>query len=102
MFAPHPDELQQLKTASDALQSLREFLALDEEVDVEAAREALTQIEQVLIARNAIEQAKGAIRALEGGTADEALAKLVEESQSRNVTLQSVAVELLNSLGESR
>jgi hypothetical protein len=37
MNAQHPDELQQLKMAADAVQSLREFLALDEELDVRVA-----------------------------------------------------------------
>jgi hypothetical protein len=50
MNAQHPDELQQLKMAADAVQSLREFLALDEELDVRVAREALVQIEQAVIA----------------------------------------------------
>jgi hypothetical protein len=74
MNGQHPDEFQQLKIAAGAVQSLREFVALDEELDVGVAREGLVQIEQVVISRtNAIEQAKGAIRALEGCTVDEAV-----------------------------
>lgn len=98
MDGQHPDELEQLRTASDAIRSLREFLALDEKPDIEAARESLVQLEQVLTSRTAIEQAKGAIRAIEGCSADEAFAKLVQESQARNVKLHTVAVELLNAL----
>jgi AmiR/NasT family two-component response regulator len=99
MNAQHPDELQQLKMAADAVQSLREFLALDEELDVRVAREALVQIEQAVISRtDAIEQAKGALRALEGCTVDEAFTELVEESHDRNVKLHTVAFELLDAL----
>ena len=60
MNGQHPDEFQQLKIAAGAVQSLREFVALDEELDVGVAREALVQIEQAVISRtDAIEQAKG-------------------------------------------
>ena len=34
MNGQHPDEFQQLKIAAGAVQSLREFIALDEELDV--------------------------------------------------------------------
>jgi AmiR/NasT family two-component response regulator len=99
MNAQHPDELQQLKIAACAVRSLRKFIALDEELDVEMAREALVQIEQAVIARtDAIEQAKGALRALEGCTVDEAFTELVEESQARNVKPHNVATQLLDAL----
>jgi len=99
MNGQHPDEFQQLKIAAGAVQSLREFVALDEEFDVGVAREGLVQIEQVVISRtDAIEQAKGAIRALEGCSVDEGFTKLVEESRARNVELHTVAFELLDAL----
>jgi AmiR/NasT family two-component response regulator len=98
MNGQHPDEFQQLKIAAGAVQSLREFVALDEELDVGVAREGLVQIEQVVISRtDAIEQAK-AIRALEGCSVDEGFTKLVEESRARNVKLHTVAFELLDAL----
>jgi AmiR/NasT family two-component response regulator len=40
--------------------------------------------------------AKGALVALHGCAPDEAFAKLVDESQRRNITLRDVALELLD------
>jgi AmiR/NasT family two-component response regulator len=40
--------------------------------------------------------AKGALVALHGCEPDEAFAKLVDESQRRNITLRDVALELLD------
>ncbi|MBN7374589.1 GAF and ANTAR domain-containing protein [Mycobacteroides abscessus subsp. abscessus] len=62
------------------------------------SRNTLTQLEQALVSRSTIDQAKGALRAIHGYTAEEAFAALVEQSQHRNVKLHIVASEFLDSL----
>jgi AmiR/NasT family two-component response regulator len=61
-------------------------------------RETVTQLERALISRPEIEMAKGALIAQHGCNPDEAFARLVDESQRRNVRLQVIAHELLASL----
>jgi GAF domain-containing protein len=90
-FDPFDEELMRLYTvtASQAITAARRW---------QQSRETVAQLEQALISRSDIDQAKGALRAIHGCTADEAFARLVKESQRRNIKLNTVAVELLGSL----
>ena len=62
------------------------------------SRETVTQLERALISRPEIEMAKGALIARHGCNPDEAFARLVGESQRRNVRLHVIAQELIASL----
>jgi GAF domain-containing protein len=62
------------------------------------SRETVTQLERALVSRPEIEMAKGALMAQHGCNPDEAFARLVEQSQRRNIRLHIVAQELLASL----
>jgi len=62
------------------------------------SRETVTQLEQALISRSDIDMAKGALIAVHGCEPDEAFARLVGESQRRNIKVRDVALELLNRL----
>jgi GAF domain-containing protein len=62
------------------------------------SRETVTQLERALISRPEIDMAKGALIAQHGCSPDEAFARLVYESQRRNVRLHVIAHELLASL----
>jgi len=62
------------------------------------SRDIVAQLEQALVSRTNIDQAKGVLRALHGYSADEAFAELVKQSQRRNVKLHDVALEVLASL----
>jgi hypothetical protein len=90
-FDPFDEELMRLYTAaaSQAIVAARYW---------QQSRETVAQLEQALISRTDIDQAKGALRAIHACTADEAFARLVAESQRRNVKLHVVARELLDSL----
>jgi GAF domain-containing protein len=61
------------------------------------SRETVTQLERALLSRPEIDMAKGAIMARHGCNPDEAFARLVEQSQRRNVRLHVIAQELLAS-----
>jgi len=60
------------------------------------ARETLTQLETALVSRSDIDMAKGALIALHGCDPDEAFARLVDESQRRNIKLRDVVREMLD------
>jgi AmiR/NasT family two-component response regulator len=60
------------------------------------SRETVTQLETALLSRSDIDMAKGALIALHGCEPDEAFARLVDESQRRNIKLRDVALELLD------
>ena len=60
------------------------------------ARETVTQLETALVSRSDIDMAKGALIALHGCGPDEAFARLVDESQRRNIKLRDVVRELLD------
>jgi ANTAR domain/GAF domain len=60
------------------------------------SRETVTQLETALLSRSDIDMAKGALIALHGCEPGEAFARLVEESQRRNIKLRDVALELLD------
>jgi GAF domain-containing protein len=62
------------------------------------SRETVTQLEQALTSRTDIDMAKGALIAVHACDPNEAFARLVDESQRRNVKLRDVAVELLADL----
>jgi GAF domain-containing protein len=62
------------------------------------SRETVTQLERALISRPEIEMAKGALIAQHGCNPEEAFARLVDQSQRRNVKLHVIAQELLSSL----
>lgn len=62
------------------------------------SRETVTQLEQALLSRSDIDMAKGALIAVHGCEPDEAFARLVDESQRRNVKVRDVALELLDRL----
>lgn len=61
-------------------------------------RDRLTQLETALVSRAEIDQAKGVLMALHGFTAEEAFAKLVEQSQNHNVKVNKLAREFLESV----
>ena len=60
------------------------------------SRETVTQLEKALLSRSDIDMAKGALIALHGCEPGEAFAKLVDESQRRNIKVRDVAVEMLD------
>jgi hypothetical protein len=61
-------------------------------------RETVIQLEQALVSRADIDQAKGVLRTLYGGSADDAFAMLVERSQNENVKLKLMARRILDAL----
>lgn len=60
------------------------------------SRDRIEHLEQALVSRAAIDQAKGVLMAVHSCTAEEAFAMLVERSQHSNVKLRDVAKELLD------
>ena len=60
------------------------------------SRETVSQLETALLSRSDIDMAKGALIALHGCEPGEAFAKLVDDSQRRNIKLRDVALELLD------
>jgi transcriptional regulator with GAF, ATPase, and Fis domain len=93
-FDPFDEELMRLYTvaANHAITSARRW---------QQSRETVAQLEQALLSRTDIDQAKGALRAIHGYTAEQAFARLIEESQRRNVKLHIVAREFLDALAEN-
>ena len=65
------------------------------------SRETVTQLEKALLSRSDIDMAKGALIALHGCEPGEAFARLVDESQRRNIKVRDVAVEFLARLKSS-
>lgn len=63
-----------------------------------SARETIAQLEAALTTRTDIDQAKGALRAIHGCSAESAFERLKAASQQRNVKLHIVAREFLDSL----
>lgn len=62
--------------------------------------QTVLQLEQALVSRTDIDQAKGALRAVNGGTAEQAFASLVERSQRDNVKLRDLARQILDRLSQ--
>jgi GAF domain-containing protein len=75
--------------AGEAIADARRWLRL---------RDTVAQLEQALVSRADIDQAKGMLRALTGGTADEAFASMVDQSQRTNVKLRDIARQMLEEL----
>src|SRR6202012_1022376 len=65
------------------------------------SRETVTHLEQALISRSDIDMAKGALIAVHGCRPDEGFARLVGESQRRNIKVRDVALDLLDRLPTS-
>jgi len=61
-------------------------------------QETVGQLEQALVSRSDIDQAKGVLRSRHGGTADEAFALLVQRSQRENIKLRDIASRILQEL----
>jgi AmiR/NasT family two-component response regulator len=89
-FDPFDEKLMQLftVTAGQAVANARRW---------QHSRETVTQLERALTSRAEIDQAKGALMAIHGCSADQAFARLVSESQQRNVKVATVARQLLES-----
>lgn len=60
--------------------------------------QTISQLEAALVSRSEIDQAKGALRVLNGGSAEEAFAVLVEKSQRQNVKIRDLARQVLDEL----
>lgn len=90
-FDPFDERLMQLFTgaASAAISNARRW---------HHARQRVRHLEIALTSRAEIDQAKGVLMAVHGITADEAFARLVEQSQRQNTKLREVAHELLQSV----
>lgn len=90
-FDPFDERLMQLFTsaASAAISNARRW---------HHARQRVRHLEIALTSRAEIDQAKGVLMAVHGITADEAFARLVEQSQRQNIKLREVAHELLSSV----
>ena len=90
-FDPYDEHLMTLFTtaAGQAVSNARRW---------QLTRTTVDQLEQALTSRSDIDQAKGALRAVHGYTADDAFAALVEQSQHRNVKLHTIAREFLHTL----
>ncbi|WP_246231254.1 GAF and ANTAR domain-containing protein [Mycolicibacterium sediminis] len=58
-------------------------------------RDTVEQLETALTSRTEIDQAKGVLRTLYGGTADDAFARMVDRSQRENVKLRDIALRIL-------
>jgi hypothetical protein len=66
------------------------------------SRETVTQLETALTSRSEIDMAKGALIALHGCDPGAAFARLVDESQRRNIKVRDLALELLARLKTPR
>jgi GAF domain-containing protein len=88
-FDPFDAELMRLYTvaASQAISNASRW---------QDSRETVTQLEKALLSRSDIDMAKGVLIAMHGCEPGEAFAKLVNESQRRNIKVRDVAVELLD------
>jgi len=65
------------------------------------SRDTVTQLERALHSRSDIDMAKGVLIAVHGCEPDEAFAKLVKESQNRNIKVRDVALELLDQMRQA-
>jgi len=94
-FDPFDEGLMRLYTvaASQAITNARRW---------QESRDMVAHLERALTSRAEIDQAKGALMAIQGCTADEAFQLLVHESQNRNVKLHDVAKQMLASLRRAR
>ncbi len=90
-FDPFDEQLMSLFTiaASHAITNSRRW---------QQSRDTVTQLEEALTSRADIEQAKGALRALHGYSAEDAFNALLNDSQRRNIKLRALAREFLDSM----
>jgi GAF domain-containing protein len=90
-FDPFDAQLMRLYTATagQAISNARRW---------QDSRETVTQLEKALQSRSTIDMAKGALIALHGCDPSGAFARLVDESQRRNIKLRDLAVEMLDQL----
>ena len=90
-FGPIDEKVLSLYTslASRAIATNRQWRQL---------RNKVAQLSEALVSRTDIDQAKGALRVLNGGSADEAFAVLVERSQRENVKIRELARQVLDDL----
>ncbi|WP_083267859.1 GAF and ANTAR domain-containing protein [Lentzea guizhouensis] len=65
------------------------------------SRDHISSLEQALVSRAVIDQAKGILMAVHSCTADEAFAMLVQRSQHENIKLRDIAKNLLDSVTSS-
>lgn len=63
--------------------------------------DTVSQLEEALVSRSDIDQAKGALRVLNGGSADDAFSALVDRSQRENTKLRVVAKRVVEELSRS-
>lgn len=87
-FDPFDEGLMRLYTvtAGQAITNARRW---------QKTRDTVTSLERALTSRADIDQAKGALMAIHGCSADEAFQRLVRESQDRHIKLHEVARQLL-------
>jgi GAF domain-containing protein len=88
-FDPFDAELMRLYTAAAGQ-------AISNASRWQNSRDTVTQLETALLSRSDIDMAKGALIALHGCGPGEAFARLVDESQKRNIKVREVALELLD------
>ncbi|MBO0678636.1 GAF and ANTAR domain-containing protein [Mycolicibacterium sp. S2-37] len=90
-FDPFDEELMRLYTvtAGAAIANARRW---------QQTRDTTQNLQRALTSRAVIDQAKGALQAIHGCTADEAFDRLVKKSQATNIKLHTVAEQLLESL----
>jgi GAF domain-containing protein len=94
-FDPFDEALMQLFSgaAIEAINSARRW---------EQSRDHIANLEKALYSRAEIDQAKGALMAVHRCTADEAFRLLAQQSQDRNIKVNKLAVEFLESLARPR
>ena len=90
-FDPFDEALMRLFTtaASEAINSARRW---------QRSRDQIANLEKALYSRAEIDQAKGALMVKQRCSADEAFHLLVQQSQKRNIKVNKLAMELLDSL----
>jgi ANTAR domain/GAF domain len=86
----------QFDTELVRLYSVAAGQAISNNIRWQKARETVTQLETALVSRSDIDMAKGAVIALHGCGPDEAFARLVDESQRRNIKLRDVVRDMLD------
>lgn len=64
-------------------------------------RDTVSQLEEALVSRTDIDQAIGALRVLNGGSAEDAFAVLVERSQSEDIKVRDLALRIVEDLSRS-
>ena len=102
LYSRAPDAFDNDVVALGELLAAHASLAVSAATAYYSSRDLAEQMRQALDSRAVIEQAKGVLIAQEGGTADEAFARLVDRSQRANRKLRDVAADLVQEAGRSR